>query len=207
MAVSQEDKYARRVFMHLNSIQAAISDKAAMLTEAGGSEAYQRAVSGSAMMFMHHVADPDTDLDTVDIHGWPWPKPEDFPEEAPVLILSEALEALEESMEGNPDLFDDDDDDEGAHADEPPAEPEQDPNVIPDALARFAEADESAEDFRKRLKSLWQRFGIDDGKNFPGGGEPLSGDEKIKMREIDILLNSDEGQNAKLLRWLMADEH
>lgn len=103
MAVSPEDKYARRVFMHLNSIQAAISDKAAMLTEAGGSEAYQRAVSGSAMMFMHHVADPDTDLDTVDIHGWPWPKPEDFPEEAPVLTLSEALE---ESIEDNPDLFD-----------------------------------------------------------------------------------------------------
>lgn len=75
---SPEDKYARRVFRHLDSVHRSISEKAEMLINAGGSPAYQRAVSGSAMMFMHHVADPDTDLDTVDIHGWPWPKPEDF---------------------------------------------------------------------------------------------------------------------------------
>ena len=78
--------------------------------------------------------------------------------------------------------------------------------LIPDALAKFAEADETAADFRNRLKRLWQRFGIADGENFPGGGEPLSGEEKITMREIDIVLNSDEGRNAGLLQWLQADE-
>lgn len=78
--------------------------------------------------------------------------------------------------------------------------------LIPDALARFAAADETAADFRARLKSLWQRFGIEDGKNFPGGGEPLTGAEKITMREIDIVLNSDEGANAGLLTWLLAEE-
>lgn len=78
--------------------------------------------------------------------------------------------------------------------------------LIPDALAKFAEADETADDFRKRLKRLWQRFGIADGENFPGGGEPLTGEEKITMREIDIVLNSDEGRNAGLLQWLQADE-
>lgn len=78
--------------------------------------------------------------------------------------------------------------------------------LIPDALARFAQADETAAEFRSRLKRLWQRFGIADGENFPGGGEPLTGEEKITMREIDIVLNSDEGKNASLLSWLLADE-
>lgn len=78
--------------------------------------------------------------------------------------------------------------------------------LIPDALAKFALADETAAEFRARLKSLWQRFGIEDGKNFPGGGEPLTGEEKITMREIDIVLNSDEGANAGLLTWLLAEE-
>lgn len=77
--------------------------------------------------------------------------------------------------------------------------------LIPEPLAKYAEADETAEDFRKRLKSLWQRFGIADGQNFPGGGEPLTASEKILMREVDILLNSEEGRNAELLRWLDAD--
>lgn len=92
------------------------------------------------------------------------------------------------------------------------AEPEPAPEpyapdftLIPDQLARFAEADETAEDFRLRLKGYWQRFGIADGQNFPGGGEPLTGDEKIQMREIDILLNSDEGREARLHDWLFAD--
>ena len=89
---------------------------------------------------------------------------------------------------------------------EPPAEPYvPDFTLIPNALAKYAEADESAEDFRLRLKGYWQRFGIEDGKNFPGGGEPLSGEEKIQMREIDILLNSDEGKDARLHDWLFAD--
>ena len=100
------------------------------------------------------------------------------------------------------------------YADEAP-EPEAEPaapepyvpdfTLIPEPLARFAEADESAEDFRVRLKSYWQRFGIEDGHNFPGGGEPLNGEEKIQMREIDILLNSDEGKAARLHDWLFAD--
>lgn len=92
------------------------------------------------------------------------------------------------------------------YADE--AEPEPytpDFTLIPEQLARFAEADEDPTAFRNRLKSFWQRFGIEDGKNFPGGGEPLSGDEKIQMREIDILLNSDEGKTARLHDWLFAD--
>ena len=89
---------------------------------------------------------------------------------------------------------------------EPPAEPYvPDFTLIPGALAKYAEADESAEDFRLRLKSYFQRFGIDEGKNFPGGGEPLTGDEKIQMREIDIMLNSDTGKAARLHDWLFAD--
>lgn len=92
----------------------------------------------------------------------------------------------------------------------PEPEPEPAPYVpdftlIPEKLARFAEADEDVDAFRKRLKGYWQRFGIADGENFPGGGEPLSGDEKIQMREIDILLNSDEGKAARLHDWLFAD--
>jgi len=89
---------------------------------------------------------------------------------------------------------------------DPPAEPYvPDFTLIPDALSRYAAADESADDFRQRLKSYWQRFGIADGENFPGGGETLTGEEKIQMREIDILLNSDEGKAARLHDWLFAD--
>jgi len=89
---------------------------------------------------------------------------------------------------------------------DPPAEPyAPDFTLIPDALSRYAAADESADDFRLRLKSYWQRFGIADGENFPGGGETLTGEEKIQMREIDILLNSDEGKAARLHDWLFAD--
>lgn len=90
---------------------------------------------------------------------------------------------------------------------DPPAAPYvPDFTLIPDALAKFAEADETAADFRNRLKRLWQRFGIADGENFPGGGEPLTGEEKIRMREIDIVLNSDEGRTAGLLQWLDAED-
>lgn len=94
-----------------------------------------------------------------------------------------------------------------AEVEEPPAAEPYTPDftLIPDALAKYAESEENAAEFRARLKKLWQRFGIEDGKNFPGG-EPLSGEEKISMREIDILLNSDEGRNAGLLKWLYADE-
>lgn len=77
--------------------------------------------------------------------------------------------------------------------------------IIPDALTKFAQEDETAAQFRARLKLLWQRFGIEDGKNFPGGGEALTGEEKITMREIDIVLNSEEGQKAGLLEWMKAD--
>lgn len=85
------------------------------------------------------------------------------------------------------------------------SEGEPDFTIIPEALAKFAQDEESAAQFRARLKGFWQRFGIEDGKNFPGGGEALSGGEKITMREIDIVLNSDEGKAAGLLEWMKAD--
>ena len=96
------------------------------------------------------------------------------------------------------------------YPDEAPAEPAPEPytpnfSLIPEPLARYANADEGSAEFRARLKSYWQRFGIADGENFPGGGEPLTADEKIQMREIDILLNSDEGKAARLHDWLFAD--
>lgn len=92
----------------------------------------------------------------------------------------------------------------------PDESPEPEPytpdfTLIPEALAKYAEADEDVSAFRNRLKSYWQRFGIDEGMNFPGGGEPLTGEEKIQMRDIDMLLNSEEGRNARLHDWLFAD--
>ena len=98
------------------------------------------------------------------------------------------------------------------YADEAEPEPEPEPppytpnfTIIPEQLAKYAEADEDVSAFRNRLKSYWQRFGIEDGMNFPGGGEPLTGEEKIQMRDIDMLLNSEEGRNARLHDWLFAD--
>lgn len=100
------------------------------------------------------------------------------------------------------------------YADEAEPEPEPEPapepytpnfTIIPEQLAKYAEADEDVSAFRNRLKSYWQRFGIDEGMNFPGGGEPLTGEEKIQMRDIDMLLNSEEGRNARLHDWLFAD--
>jgi hypothetical protein len=74
---------------------------------------------------------------------------------------------------------------------EVPAEPEPlDLNEVPDVLKRFVEADESPAEFRIRLKKLWQRFGIEDGKHFPGGGEALSGDEKILMGDLMAVMNA-----------------
>lgn len=65
---------------------------------------------------------------------------------------------------------------------EPPAAPYvPDFTLIPDQLAKYAEADESAEDFRKRAFSILFRFGIAEGENFEGGGEPLSPEEKIRL--------------------------
>lgn len=115
-------------------------------------------------------------------------------------FMSDPLDAeLEKAIVENPELFSGT---ESVHA--APYVP--DFTLIPDALARFAESEESAPEFRARLKRLWQRFGIADGKNFPGGGEALTGDEKITMREIDIVLNSEEGQKAGLLEWMKADK-
>lgn len=65
--------------------------------------------------------------------------------------------------------------------DPPPAPYVPDFTLIPDALAKYAEADESAEDFRKRAFSILFRFGIAEGENFEGGGEPLSPEEKIRL--------------------------
>lgn len=65
---------------------------------------------------------------------------------------------------------------------DPPAAPYvPDFTMIPDQLAKYAEADESAEDFRKRAFSILFRFGIAEGENFEGGGEPLSPEEKIRL--------------------------
>lgn len=75
---SPEDKYARRVFLHLGVVQNSISEKAEMLIKGSTSEAFRQAVADSATALMHHVSHPDTDLNTVDVHGWPWPAPEDY---------------------------------------------------------------------------------------------------------------------------------
>lgn len=77
--------------------------------------------------------------------------------------------------------------------------------LIPEQLIKYSEADETASEFRRRLKNLWQRFGISDGQNFPGGGETLTGEEKIAMREIDMIIHSEEGRAAHLREWLFAD--
>ena len=64
---------------------------------------------------------------------------------------------------------------------EPAAPYTPDFTLIPDELAKYAEADESAEDFRKRAFSILFRFGIAEGENFEGGGEPLTPEEKIRL--------------------------
>jgi hypothetical protein len=112
----------------------------------------------------------------------------------------EALKARVADLETQPLSYPDE-----APEPEPAAPYVPDFTMIPDQLAKYAEADEGSAEFRNRLKSYWQRFGIADGENFPGGGEPLTADEKIQMREIDILLNSDEGKAARLHDWLFAD--
>ena len=73
-------------------------------------------------------------------------------------------------------------------------------NEVPDVLKRFVEADETPAEFRIRLKSLWQRFGIEDGKHFPGGGEALSGEEKILMGDLMGVMN------AHLFAWMKPNE-
>lgn len=56
---------------------------------------------------------------------------------------------------------------------------------IPAELERFAEADETAHEFRERIKNLWQRFGIEEGRH-TADMPALSAEEKIAMRDIDI---------------------
>ena len=63
--------------------------------------------------------------------------------------------------------------------------------LIPDQLAKYAEADESAEDFRVRAFSLLFRFGIADGEHFEGAG-PLSADEKIMLLPM-LIANFEAG--------------
>lgn len=67
-----------------------------------------------------------------------------------------------------------------------------DPSVIPDQLAGYALADEAADDFRKRAFQLLFRFGIADGENFEGGGEPLTADEKISLLPM-LIANFEAG--------------
>ena len=100
---SPEDKYARRVFMHLDAVLGSISEKASMVAEASALPAFRQAVSDSSRAFMHHVSHPDTDLDTVDIHGWPWPAPEDYLAEMLSLALEQSIEEAPEPQEPMPD--------------------------------------------------------------------------------------------------------
>ena len=73
-----------------------------------------------------------------------------------------------------------------------PAEPyTPDFTLIPAALAKYSEADESAEDFRARAFSLLFRFGINDGEHFEGAG-PLSADEKIMLLPM-LIANFEAG--------------
>lgn len=76
--------------------------------------------------------------------------------------------------------------------------------VIPDRLAKYAEADESAEDFRKRAFSLLFRFGIAEGENFEGGGEPLTAEEKIKLLPM-LIANFEAGNWLRLSEELKPD--
>ena len=123
------------------------------------------------------------------------PDPVPDPRDAEIEALKARIADLETQPLGYPD-----------EAPEPEPEPyTPDFTMIPEPLARYANADEGSAEFRARLKSYWQRFGIDSGMNFPGGGEELNAEEKIQMREIDILLNSDEGKAARLHDWLFAD--
>lgn len=90
---------------------------------------------------------------------------------------------------------------------EPAPEPAPyEPNftVIPDRLAKYAEADESAEDFRKRAFSLLFRFGIAEGENFEGGGEPLTAEEKIKLLPM-LIANFEAGNWLRLSEELKPD--
>jgi len=127
----------------------------------------------------------------------PEPAPEPIPEPPPVVIAEpvveveaepvpdprdaeiEALKARIAELEtppATPPL---------TYPDEAPAEPAPpyvpDFTLIPDQLAKYAEADESAEDFRARAFNLLFRFGIKEGENFEGGGEPLTPEEKIML--------------------------
>src|SRR5690606_775085 len=99
-------------------------------------------------------------------------------------IVNEALDmfrraerdaVVTEARNANPELFSNTDPMgealERQRADEPYV---PDFTIIPDALAKYAEADESAEDFRRRAFNLLFRFGIAEGENFEGGGEPLT---------------------------------
>jgi hypothetical protein len=88
---SPEDKYARRVFLHLEAILGSISEKAEMVSQASASPAFRQAISESMRAFMRQVSHPDTELDTVDIHGWPWPKAEDYSEKARPFVEDAAV--------------------------------------------------------------------------------------------------------------------
>lgn len=85
----------------------------------------------------------------------------------------------------------------------PPVEAEAEPyapdfTMIPEGLAKYAEADESAEDFRRRAFSLLFRFGINEGEHFEGAG-PLTPEEKITLLPMLIA-------NFKSGNWLNLSE-
>ncbi len=80
-----------------------------------------------------------------------------------------------------------------------PSPPEQADDEIPPLLQRYAEADETAEEFRLRLNRMLFRFGIKEGEHFLGGGEALSIDEKIRLLPMLVA-------NFKAGNWLKLDE-
>lgn len=68
---------------------------------------------------------------------------------------------------------------------------------IPPELAEFKKEGESVEDFRGRISRLLFRFGIKEGENFVGGGEPLTPEEKMQVLPL-IVANIKAGNWLKL---------
>lgn len=207
-------KAERQSQLRIDHIQGAIIEYSTQLLARYPDEpqAWKDRVLEVRQMLMWDASHPTTDHESFDIESAPWPKPGEYsgtpepePEPQPVIEAEpvpdprdaeiEALRAKIAELETQP----------LGYPDEAPEPYTPDFTLIPEALAKYAEADEDVTAFRNRLKSYWQRFGIEDGMNFPGGGEPLTGEEKIQMRDIDMLLNSEEGRNARLHDWLFAD--
>lgn len=91
--------------------------------------------------------------------------------------IREAVAKIADDLPASPPVFDPD-------AFFPTREPPVRQDEVPPELADLVEPDESPQQFHSKLKPLIQRFGIEDGKNFPGGGEALTSKEKILMGRL-----------------------